>query len=388
MFVEQESDQGNFRIKSDNRGNLVYFDKFGSLLNAMPTELTESPCPLKSPIVVHLELTRRCALKCKHCYINAPRPRNNELNTEEWKELLHQLRDLQTISVYITGGDPRKHEGCAEILQYASDIGLSCNLLVNGVGLTEEFARAIPNRVFVVVSYDGPIGSKSLRGILSETVMRGVRILSEAGKHFALEGVLFHDNVTEMASTIRRCHDLNLDFQLIDILPIGRAKQYPELLLQESDLDAAIGAEVEWRSFLIQREGLYPLGEVANPNIYSGVAKLVEVTGRPEPGVFVTYVSSDGYLYPDNYYAAEDWFREANLREVSFAQAWQSSFTRLRDLRVVDFSDCPSCPARANGQFCDLQNLALSSQLYGFERVCGAYPVLRKLKGRRATLSS
>ena len=388
MFVEQESDQGSFRIRSDSHGNIVYLDRFGRRLNAVPLELTESPCPLRSPLVVHLELTRRCALKCKHCYINAPRPRNNELNTEEWKGLLRQLRDLQTMSVYITGGDPRKHEGCAEIIQYASNIGLSCNLLINGVALTREFARAIPDRVFVVVSYDGLIGSKSLRGILSETVMESTQILAEAGKHFALEGVLFHDNVTEMASTIRHCHDLGLDFQLIDMLPIGRAKQYPGLLLQESDLDAAIEAEVEWRNFLVQREGLYPLGEVANPNIYSGVAKLVEVTGRPEPGVFVSYVSSDGYLYPDNYYAAEDWFREANLREVSFAQAWQSSFAKLRDLKVLDFRDCSNCSARANGQFCDLQNLALSSQLYGSERVCGAYPALRDLKARRAVLSS
>jgi MoaA/NifB/PqqE/SkfB family radical SAM enzyme len=292
------------------------------------------------------------------------------------------------MSVYITGGDPRKHEGCTEIIQYASNIGLSCNLLINGVALTEEFASAIPDRVFVVVSYDGLIGSKSLRGILPETVMESVRVLSEARKRFALEGVLFHDNVTEMASTIRHCHDLGLDFQLIDILPIGRAKQYPGLLLQESDLDAAIEAEIEWRNFLVQRAGQYPLGEVANPNTYGGVAELVEATGRPEPGVFVAYVSSDGYLYPDNYYAAEDWFREANLREVSFAQAWQSSFAKLRDLNVLDFRDCLNCPARANGQFCDLQNLALSSQLYGSERVCGAYSALRKLKGRRAALSS
>jgi MoaA/NifB/PqqE/SkfB family radical SAM enzyme len=292
------------------------------------------------------------------------------------------------MSVYITGGDPRKHEGCAELLQYASNIGLSCNLLINGVALTEEFARAIPDRVFVVVSYDGSIGSMLLRGILAETVMEGVHILSEAEKYFALEGVLFHDNVIEMASTIRRCHDLGLDFQIIDILPIGRAKQYPGLLLQESDIDAAIEAEIEWRSFLIQREGLYPLSEVANPNIYRGVAELVEATGRPEPGVFVAYVSSDGYLYPDNYYAAENWCRGANLREVSFAQAWQDSFMELRGLKVLDFRDCPNCPARSNGQFCDLQNLALSRQLYGSERICGAYPALRKLKVRRAALSA
>ena len=386
MYIEQELDQGSFRIRSNSYGGIDYLDRFGNPLGDIPVGLFESHCPLKSPIVVHLELTRRCALRCKHCYINAPTPRKGELSTEEWKGLLRQLRDLQTLSVYITGGDPRKHEGCTEIIQYASDIGLSCNLLINGIGLTKEFVRSIPSRVFVVVSYDGPIGCKSLRGISAEAVMEGVEILAGAGRHFALEGVLFHDNVNEMASIIRYCHDLGLDFQLIDILPIGRAKQYPELLLQESDLDAAIEAESEWRRFLTQREGVYPASKVANPDIYNGIAELVETTGRPEPGVFVAYISSDGYLYPDNYYAAEGWFRGPDLRSVDFAKAWQSSFARLRDLNIRDFRDCPGCPAKAGGQFCDLQSIALSSRLYGAERVCGAYPILRELKARRAAL--
>ncbi|GBD38102.1 Putative mycofactocin radical SAM maturase MftC [bacterium HR37] len=71
------------------------------------------------PINVYFESTVACDLTCKHCRANAiPRRSPIEINTEEAKKLLRDIKELGS-HLIVSGGDPLKREDLFEILLYA-----------------------------------------------------------------------------------------------------------------------------------------------------------------------------------------------------------------------------------------------------------------------------
>jgi radical SAM protein len=77
------------------------------------------------PINVYFECTVACDLACKHCRAEAIPDRNpNELNTDEAKKLLRDVKELGS-HLIISGGDPLKREDLFELLAYAKEIKLT-----------------------------------------------------------------------------------------------------------------------------------------------------------------------------------------------------------------------------------------------------------------------
>ena len=387
MYIELERHEKYCNIRSTSDGKLIFLDKKNQPLLNYPVELTTKACPLKSPLVVHLELTRRCGLRCKHCYISAGKPRKNELSTIEWKNILDQLKDLEVLSVYFTGGDPLLRKDCLEIVTYARNIGMSCNLLTNGLELEKNInVDEIPDDVFLVLSFDGEKGTSILRHIQGKRILSVISNLKSKGRAFAIQGLIFKDNIDEMLQATKWCAESGIDFSLNDILPIGRAKKNLSLLLSEDQIPKLLELEQSKRIQEELRSIPMPVYPVSNPDIYQSISELVVATGRPEPGLFVAYVSSDGFLYADNYYAAENWRSKYNLRYTRFSDAWTQAFEDERKLRIDTFSGCIKCSLLKSGGHCDLQNMAMSNHLYKTTNHCGVYPTLKKLKIRRASL--
>jgi hypothetical protein len=73
------------------------------------------PTPSKDPFserpfLVFWEVTRACALACKHCRAEAqPKRHAHELNEAEALNLVDQLAELKPPMLILTGGDPLMH---------------------------------------------------------------------------------------------------------------------------------------------------------------------------------------------------------------------------------------------------------------------------------------
>ncbi|MGC9469022.1 MAG: radical SAM protein, partial [Anaerolineae bacterium] len=73
------------------------------------TRLRERIAGKRVPLSGSLELTFRCNLRCKHCYLDGVHdgiPGQEELTTEEWYDLLDQMADMGTLWLLMTGGEP------------------------------------------------------------------------------------------------------------------------------------------------------------------------------------------------------------------------------------------------------------------------------------------
>ncbi|MFS8640787.1 MAG: radical SAM protein, partial [Symbiobacteriaceae bacterium] len=88
------------------------------------------------PLIVIWEVTRACALACRHCRAEAiPRRDPNELTFEEGCRLIDQVKELDPPLFVLTGGDPFMRKDLPELIRYATSIGLRVSSSPSGTRL-------------------------------------------------------------------------------------------------------------------------------------------------------------------------------------------------------------------------------------------------------------
>lgn len=83
-----------------------------------------------------IELTYRCNERCRHCYVVEDAKR--ELTTDEVKDVLDQLAELNVCNVTFTGGEVFLRKDAFEILQHAYDRRFVVDIFTNGALLRAE----------------------------------------------------------------------------------------------------------------------------------------------------------------------------------------------------------------------------------------------------------
>ncbi|GGE78199.1 coenzyme PQQ synthesis protein E [Streptosporangium jomthongense] len=92
-----------------------------------------------NPVWLLLELTYKCPLKCAFC--SNPTDLDaygNELNTAEWKKVIHEARSMGAMQIGFSGGEPTLHKDLEELVAEANDLGYYTNLITSGIGLTRK----------------------------------------------------------------------------------------------------------------------------------------------------------------------------------------------------------------------------------------------------------
>ena len=92
-----------------------------------------------APLGLTAELTHRCPLHCPYC--SNPLElltRDQELKTEQWKEILTQARELGVLQVHFSGGEPLGRPDLPDLIEHTAGLGAYVNLVTSGLGLTQE----------------------------------------------------------------------------------------------------------------------------------------------------------------------------------------------------------------------------------------------------------
>ena len=103
----------------------------------------------ESPYLVALNLTRRCNLKCAHCYLDAGMLTDgspDEMTTEEVKDLLDDIAALGDGGmVVLTGGEPLLRRDIYELARHATECGLMVVVGTNGILLNDQRVSRLIN---------------------------------------------------------------------------------------------------------------------------------------------------------------------------------------------------------------------------------------------------
>lgn len=94
------------------------------------------------PVSGIFELTPRCNLRCKMCYVRLTpeqmAPLGRELTAQEWISLAQQCKDAGLVFVLLTGGEPTLRKDFCEIYEQLTMMGLSIAINTNGTLITDE----------------------------------------------------------------------------------------------------------------------------------------------------------------------------------------------------------------------------------------------------------
>jgi len=111
----------------------------------------------KRPVVVW-NITRRCNLKCVHCYAQSEdRSYVNELTTEQGKVLIDDLAQYGVPVILFSGGEPLARRDLPELADYAVQKGMRAVISTNGTLISKETATLLKKigLSYVGISLDG-----------------------------------------------------------------------------------------------------------------------------------------------------------------------------------------------------------------------------------------
>ncbi|HAJ32179.1 MAG TPA: hypothetical protein DCK79_02225 [Candidatus Atribacteria bacterium] len=109
------------------------------------------------PMAASIELTRKCPLRCKHCYNSAGYSIKKEMDSEEVLIILKKLQKMGVNKLFITGGEPTARPDFINILDEISKRFFVAVVGTSGYLFTAEFVEKVKDYKNIAwqISIDG-----------------------------------------------------------------------------------------------------------------------------------------------------------------------------------------------------------------------------------------
>ncbi len=192
-------------------------------------ELIKSPVP--SLRYLELQITDKCNLKCRHCYIESQK--NNELSYEDIKIILSEFQNMQGLRLLITGGEPLLHKRFEDINWILPDFLFRKVLFTNGLLLNQKVLKGL-NVEEIQISVDGLKNAHdSLRGKGSfKSAIKAIRLAADSGFEVSVSTMIHSRNLNDFEEMDSLFKGLGIKDWTVDIpCRTGRIEKNPEFFV-------------------------------------------------------------------------------------------------------------------------------------------------------------
>ena len=334
-------------------GKYDFYLKLGYSPNATNTEKYV-------PLVLSWNVTRKCNLKCSHCYINAsPSEYTDELTTEEGKRLIDQICEVSHPLLILSGGEPILRKDIYELIEYGAKKGLRMGLGSNGTLIDDFVAKKLKQSGIstVSISIDShiPENHDDFRGVKGSwrKAVGAIQALRENGVLVQVNTTLTQQNYGEIDDIMSLAEKLGVEnFHLFFLVPTGRGKKI-------ADITPAMYEEMINNTFAKTARHRLNVKPSCAPQ-FMRIAKDMNLDMRQwvrgcMAGLYYCRVYPNGEITPCPYLP----IKLGNTREKSFKDIWFNAevFKKIRDFDslkgkcgVCDYRNlCGGCRARAYG---------------------------------------
>ena len=346
----------------------------------------DKPSDFSAPLrpIISWNITRRCNLKCLHCYIDAGQAEAGELSTEEALRLVDEMAEVGVPLILFTGGEPLTRPDFFEIAKRAKDRGIKLVLSTNGTLITPEVAKRLRETGFVYVGvsldsidekfhdeFRGVPGSfaAALAGIKNALAARldvGLRFtvtaknIHEAGRYVDFAASLGVKRITFYhLSAAGRAQKLPADWWYTP----GQYREFIETLIAKARQYAG---KLEIETTLAPFDGVYIAMRLGNGD--EQYLKFVESTGGCGRKIISIYPSGD--VYPCQFI---DFYKLGNVREKSLREilTYKKLEPFVHTEKYLRGPKCSSCPYK---QYCKGGDRArayyLTGDMFGDDPLC------------------
>jgi radical SAM protein with 4Fe4S-binding SPASM domain len=194
-----------------------------------------NPFPTPSLRYLELQITDRCNLKCRHCYIGEGS--HQDLSKKQIQRVLEEFEEIQGLRLLISGGEPLLHPHFWEINDILRNYAFRSVLLSNGTLITKEVAQKLCVHE-VQVSLDGMKGGhESLRGkgTFKKTIT-AIDHLQQANIRVSVATMIHRRNLSEFAQLASLLQSKHIEEWNVDVPCLeGRLKTNQDFCVSPSE---------------------------------------------------------------------------------------------------------------------------------------------------------
>jgi radical SAM protein with 4Fe4S-binding SPASM domain len=194
------------------------------------------------PVHAVWEITLACDLACRHCGSRAGRARPEELTTQQCIDLVHQMRDLGIKEITLIGGEAYLREDWLVIIEAIRACRMTPTITTGGRGIDAMLAKAAAaaGLASASVSIDGlEVTHDRLRGVRGsfEQATQALAYLRQAGVPVSVNSQINRLSMPDLPDLLNHIGERQIHaWQLALTVPMGRAVDEPDVLLQPYDL--------------------------------------------------------------------------------------------------------------------------------------------------------
>ncbi len=96
-----------------------------------------------TPDFVDIEITHKCMLKCRHCYLSANMEEKPLMEWSRLKEILYEFKNLGVDIVQITGGEPLLHPQICSIINLLLQVDMQFIIVTSGFYYTPKILKCL-----------------------------------------------------------------------------------------------------------------------------------------------------------------------------------------------------------------------------------------------------
>lgn len=190
-----------------------------------------------APLVIAWEITRRCALTCKHCRGSARDMQYaGEFSTEECIQTIDSIAAFSKPILILTGGEPMNRPDIYDLSAHATQKGLHVVMAPCGHLITSETAKKLKSSGVraISISIDGATEAAhdAFRGVAGAyaRTLKGLQHAIDAGIPFQLNTTVTRQNADDLPELLEQAIKMGAKtFDLFFLVPTGRGAELRDL---------------------------------------------------------------------------------------------------------------------------------------------------------------
>lgn len=313
--------------------------RYGRHSSQLPSHLLQFSSD-KRPVVVW-NVTRRCNLRCVHCYAHAKDiPFDNELSTHEGKTLIDDLAQFGVPVLLLSGGEPLVRKDLPELADYAVKKGMRAVISTNGTLITRKMAGNLKEigLSYVGVSLDGMEEvNDRFRGVQGafKSALDGIKNCKAAGIKVGLRFTINKSNAKEIPKIFDLIEDMDIPrvcfYHLVyagrgselvkEDLSHEETREVVDLIMDRTKAlhDKGMSKEVLTVDNHADGPYLYLRMLRENPERAEQVLELLRMNEGNNSGRGIGCVSWDGEVHADQFWRHHSF---GNIRNRPFSEIW------------------------------------------------------------------
>ena len=338
--------------------------RYGRMSSKLPSHLLQFSSD-KRPVVVW-NITRRCNLKCIHCYAHAKNTSSdNELTLGESKHLIDDLAGFGVPVILFSGGEPLIRKDLQEIAAYAVKKGMRAVISTNGTLITPQIAQTLKDigLSYVGISLDGmeEINDR-FRGVEGAfaLALKGIENCKNAGIKVGLRFTLNRSNANQIPEIFELSEDMDIPrVCFYHLVYAGRGSALVNEDLSHVETRKAVDLIMDLTKKLydrhLRKEVLTVDNHADGPHLYmrllrenperaEEVLELLKMNEGNSSGIGIGCVGWDGEVYADQFWRH---YSFGNVRNRPFSEIWTDTsdplMKKLKEKKRHAKGRCATC---------------------------------------------